>query len=174
MPFVTSIMSIASLLQMASGVRWDETYPNPRADRRRMLDVQISQRPGAILELMSRLPRAASPGSVWNYSTGETHVAGALVQAAVGRPLAVAGGSPNETAYQATGIFGQHIYMNPKERVVIVVWSALPKATATASPPTAQPLLLVNLSSASCVLNRITSLCFATPTVNPTEADDTL
>jgi len=64
---------------------------------------------------------------VWNYSTGETHVAGALVQAAVGRPLAAGEGSPNETAYQAIGIFGQHIYMNPKERIVIVVWSALPK-----------------------------------------------
>lgn len=209
-------VSIASLLQMASGVRWDETYTNPRSDRRRMLDAQISQRPGAILEMISRLPRAASPGSVWNYSTGETHIAGALVQAAVGRPLAdylsdriwakfgmesdatwwlespnglevggsglsatlrdfgrfglfllgdgiaaderilpigwvheagtpkiiggklvnygymfwplAAGeGSPNETAYQAIGIFGQHIYMNPKERIVIVVWSALPK-----------------------------------------------
>ena len=81
-------VSIASLLQMASGVRWDETYTNPRSDRRRMLDAQISQRPGAILEMISRLPRAASPGSVWNYSTGETHIAGALVQAAVGRPLA--------------------------------------------------------------------------------------
>jgi CubicO group peptidase (beta-lactamase class C family) len=209
-------VSIASLLQMASGVRWDETYTNPRSDRRRMLDAQISQRPGAILEMISRLPRAASPGSVWNYSTGETHIAGALVQAAVGRPLAdylsdriwakfgmesdatwwlespnglevggsglsatlrdfgrfglfllgdgiaaderilpigwvheagtpkiiggklvnygymfwplAAGeGSPNETAYQAIGIFGQHIYMNPKERIVIGVWSALPK-----------------------------------------------
>jgi len=27
------------------------------------------------------------------------------------------------------GIFGQHIYVNPREQVVAVVWGALPKPT---------------------------------------------
>jgi len=215
-------VTIRNLLQMASGVKWDETYTDPASDRRHMLDVQISQRPGGVLELMSRLPRAAEPGTRWNYSTGETHVVGALVRAAVGRPLAeylseriwakfgmesdatwwlespngleVGGsglsatlrdygrlglfllgggkaggeqvlpvnwvkeaGSPkligsrmvdygfmlwpipnsagtiNEGAFEARGIFGQHIYVNPTEKVVIVVWSALPKPTGTAA-----------------------------------------
>jgi Beta-lactamase len=81
-------VTIRNLLQMASGVNWDETYTDPASDRRRMLEVQISQRPGGVLELMARLPRAAEPGTRWNYSTGETHVVGALVRAAVGRPLA--------------------------------------------------------------------------------------
>ncbi len=35
----------------------------------------------------------------------------------------------NQGAFRAWGIFGQHIYVNPRERVVIVVWSALPKPT---------------------------------------------
>ena len=209
-------VSIRYLLEMASGVRWDETYTNPASDRRRMLDAQIAQRPGAILDLMSRLPRAGAPGTIWNYSTGETFVAGAVLRAAVGRPLAdylseriwtkagmeadatwwlespdgleiggsglsatlrdygrfglflmnggvaqgekilpdgwmseagsskliggkrvdygyfiwpfaAPAGSANEGAYQALGIYGQHIYVNPRERVVIVVWGALPK-----------------------------------------------
>ena len=211
-------VSIRYLLQMASGVKWDETYTNPASDRRRMLDAQIAQRPGAILDVMAKLPRAGAPGTIWNYSTGETFVAGAVVRSAVGRPLAqylseriwakagmesdatwwlespggleiggsglsatlrdygrfglflmnggVAGGekilpdgwvrdagssktiggkivdygyltwpfsanrgSPNEGAFQALGIYGQHIYVNPREHVVIVVWSALPKPT---------------------------------------------
>ncbi|GAC1301559.1 MAG: serine hydrolase [Steroidobacteraceae bacterium] len=211
-------VSIRYLLQMASGVKWDETYTNPASDRRRMLEAQIAQRPGAIMRLMAGLPRAGAPGTIWNYSTGETFVAGAVVRAAVGRPLAqylseriwtkagmesdatwwvesadgleiggsglsatlrdygrfglflmnggVAGGeqilpdgwvreagssktiggkivdygymmwplsavpgSPNEGAFQALGIYGQHIYVNPREHVVIVVWSALPKPT---------------------------------------------
>jgi CubicO group peptidase (beta-lactamase class C family) len=215
-------VTIRNLLQMASGVKWDETYTDPASDRRRMLDVQISQRPGGVLELMAKLPRAAEPGTRWNYSTGETHVVGALVRAAVGKPLAeylseriwakfgmesdatwwlespngleVGGsglsatlrdygrlglfllgggkaggeqvlpvnwvkeaGSPksvggrmvdygfmlwpipnsagtiNEGAFEALGIFGQHIYVNPMEKVVIVVWSALPKPTGTAT-----------------------------------------
>jgi CubicO group peptidase (beta-lactamase class C family) len=211
-------VSIRYLLQMASGVKWDETYTNPASDRRRMLEAQIAQRPGAIMDLMAKLPRMGAPGTIWNYSTGETFVAGAVVRAAVDRPLAeylseriwtkagmesdatwwlespdglemggtglsatlrdygrfglflmnggTAGGeailpegwvrdagspktiggqavaygymiwpipaSPgcaNPGAFQAWGIYGQHIYVNPKERVVIVVWSALPKPT---------------------------------------------
>jgi CubicO group peptidase (beta-lactamase class C family) len=211
-------VSIRYLLQMASGVKWDETYTNPASDRRRMLEAQIAQRPGALLDLMSKLPRAGAPGTIWNYSTGETFVAGAVVRAAVGRPLAqylseriwtkagmeadatwwlespdgleiggsglsatlrdygrfglflmddgvvkgerilpegwvreagssktiggkvvdygymiwpfsASPGSINQGAFQALGIYGQHIYVNPRERVVIVVWSAQPKPT---------------------------------------------
>jgi CubicO group peptidase (beta-lactamase class C family) len=35
--------------------------------------------------------------------------------------------SANHGAFQALGIYGQHIYVNPREHVVIVVWGALPK-----------------------------------------------
>jgi CubicO group peptidase (beta-lactamase class C family) len=53
-----------------------------------MLEAQIAQQPDAILDLMAALPRAAEPGTRWNYSTGETHIVGALVQAVTGRPVA--------------------------------------------------------------------------------------
>jgi CubicO group peptidase (beta-lactamase class C family) len=81
-------VTVRHLLQMSSGVAWNETYTDPESDRRRMLDAQIRQQPGEILELMAALPRAAEPGSRWNYSTGETHVAGALVAAATGGSVA--------------------------------------------------------------------------------------
>jgi CubicO group peptidase (beta-lactamase class C family) len=211
-------VTIRNVLQMASGVKWDETYTDPKSDRRHMLNLQIEQKPGAILKFMASLPRAGAPGSVWNYSTGETHVVGALIGAAVKRPVAQylsekiwskfgmerdatwwlespdgleVGGSGfsatlrdygrfglfvstggktqgedvvpagwfteagsskqvggklvdyghmwwtygpsanpiHQGAFQAEGIFGQFIYINPRERVVIVVWSARPKPT---------------------------------------------
>lgn len=81
-------VTVRQLLTMTSGVAWNETYTDPASDRRRMLELQIAQEPGAILRQMAGLPRAAEPGTRWNYSTGETHVAGALVRAATGRPLA--------------------------------------------------------------------------------------
>jgi len=213
-------VSVRNLLQMTSGVKWDETYTDPESDRRRMLELQLAQQPGGVLALLARLPRAAMPGSRWNYSTGETHVAGALLRAAVRKPLAeylsdriwakfgmesdatwwlespdgleVGGsglsatlrdygrfglflleggraggeqilpdgwvrdaGSPmmvdgkridygymiwpipdardtiHDGAFEAVGIFGQHVYINPKEQVVVVVWGALPKPTGT-------------------------------------------
>jgi CubicO group peptidase (beta-lactamase class C family) len=206
--------SIRDVLQMASGVRWNEAYTDASSDRRKMLDLQMQQRPGALLDFMATLPRAARPGTDWNYNTGETYVLGALVRAAVKRPLSqylsdkiwssfameqdatwwtespggvefggsgfaatlrdygrfgefvlqdgMAGGRqvvprgwfPNagtpkrvgdrvvpygymwwsepEGAFRAFGIFGQSIYVNPKQNVVIVVWSAQQKPTGSA------------------------------------------
>lgn len=79
--------SIRELLQMTSGVRWDDTHTDPASDRRRMLELQIEQQPAAILRYVASRPRVAPPGTVWNYSTGETHVVGALLHAATGRWL---------------------------------------------------------------------------------------
>lgn len=81
-------VTVRNLLQMASGVQWNETYTDAASDRRAMLEAQISQQPGAILSLMANLDRAAEPGTRWNYSTGETSVVGALVNAATGMPVA--------------------------------------------------------------------------------------
>ena len=209
-------VTIRQLLQMTSGVAWDETYTDPRSDRRRMLDIQHAQRAGGVLELMASLPRAAEPGTRWNYSTGETQVAGAVLHGAVRTPLAeylsdriwskvgmaadatwwlespdglevggsgiaatlrdygrfglflladgVAGGerilpegwvreagtskivngqrvdygymfwpTPKaagtrlEGSFEARGIFGQHIHVNPRDNIVIAVCGALPK-----------------------------------------------
>jgi len=81
-------VSVRDVLMMSSGVRWDETYTDPRSDRRRLLEAQISQVPGSALAIMTTLPRAAPPGTVNNYNTGETQVAGEIVRSAVGRHLA--------------------------------------------------------------------------------------
>jgi Asp-tRNA(Asn)/Glu-tRNA(Gln) amidotransferase A subunit family amidase/CubicO group peptidase (beta-lactamase class C family) len=81
-------VSVRHLLQMASGVAWNETYTDPASDRRAMLEAQISQQPGSILDLMASLDRAAEPGTSFNYSTGETQVVGALVAAATGKNVA--------------------------------------------------------------------------------------
>lgn len=76
-------VSIEQLLQMSSGVGWEEDYEDPEAD--------VSQSPSAILpflDYMRALPTAAPPGSTFNYSTGETNLAGAVLRAAIGNNLA--------------------------------------------------------------------------------------
>ena len=81
-------VSIRDVLMMSSGVRWNETYTDPTSDRRRLLDIQIAQQPGAAIALMASLPRAAPAGTVNNYSTGETQIAGEALHTAINRPLA--------------------------------------------------------------------------------------
>lgn len=80
-------VTIRHVLLMASGVKWNETYTDPASDRRRLLDAQIAQTPGAAVALMASLPRAFAPGSVFNYSTGETLIAGEVLLGAVGATL---------------------------------------------------------------------------------------
>src|SRR3984957_5183750 len=215
-------VSVRNILQMASGVKWDETYTDPRSDRRKLLDIQLQEKPGGILDYMNARSRVGPPGSIFNYSTGESFVVGALLEAATHKPLAtylsetiwsrigmeqdatwwvespggmglagsglgatlrdygrlgllvqqdgfidgeqivpagwfqeagkahMIGGNPvdygylwwpipagdpvHRGAFEARGIFGQHMYINPREKVVIVVLSARPKPEAALSP----------------------------------------
>jgi CubicO group peptidase (beta-lactamase class C family) len=212
-------VTVRNVIQMASGVKWDETYTDSKSDRRKLLEIQLQQKPGAVLAFMSSLPKAGAPGTIWNYNTGETFLAGAVVEGATHKPLAqylsekiwkpwgmesdakwqlestngagwgggglaatlrdfarigllvqedgvvdgkrmvpqgwfeeagsekVIGGktqeygylwwtfpkseSVHEGAFQGIGIFGQHLYINRKEKVVIVVLSARPKPTGS-------------------------------------------
>jgi CubicO group peptidase (beta-lactamase class C family) len=77
-------VTVRHVLQMTSGLRWNETYTDPTSDRRQLLEAQIAQEPGGALAVMRGLPRAASPGAFNNYSTGETQVAGEVLRGALG------------------------------------------------------------------------------------------
>ena len=212
-------VSVRNVIQMASGVKWDETYTDPKSDRRKLLDIQLEQKPGSILAFMISLPKGGAPGTIWNYNTGETFVVGAVLEGATHKPLAqylsekiwkpwgmesdakwqlespngagwaggglaatlrdfgrigllvladgvidgkrlvpagwfdeagsgkeiggkhvdygylwwpVPKGDPvHEGAFEAVGIFGQHMYINRRENLVIVVLSARPKPTGS-------------------------------------------
>lgn len=80
-------VSIREVLTMSSGVKWNETYTDPKSDRRHFLEAQINQQPGGVLGVMAKLPRAARPGYAFNYSTGEVQIAGEVLRGAVKRPL---------------------------------------------------------------------------------------
>ena len=212
-------VTIRNVLQMASGVKWDETYTDPASDCRKLMDAQLTQRPGASMAYMATLSRAGPPGAIWNYNSGEANIAGAILESATGKPLAaylsdtlwsklgmerdaiwwtespggmglsgtgigatlrdyarfaffvqqdgvldgkrmvpegwfeqagashtiggklvnygyfwwpVPAGDPiHAGAFEARGIFGQFMYINPRERLVIVVLSARPKPTGS-------------------------------------------
>jgi CubicO group peptidase (beta-lactamase class C family) len=218
-------VTVRNLLQMSSGVKWNEDYTQHDSDIGTLLKCLADKKAGCILGFMSKLPRAAPPGSIFNYNTGETHLLGLIVAAATHKTLSdylsdkiwsrfgmesdgywvlesqggaeMGGGSlsmtlrdygrfgefirtggiaagqhilpadwiaaatqpradspqvgfgklepgdpsgygyqwwvmphraPHSGAFQAEGIFGQFIYINPAAHLVIVIWSAWPEA----------------------------------------------
>lgn len=78
--------SIRNVLQMASGVEFDEDYLDPDSDINRM---------GRVIALGGTLDgftaglsaRAASPGAAWLYVSIDTHVIGMVIRGATGRDI---------------------------------------------------------------------------------------
>ena len=75
-------VTIKDLLQMSSGVDWNEDYEDPNSD--------VASSPFRILQLldyMDNLDSKSDPGKIFNYNTGETNLAGAVLRAAIGNNL---------------------------------------------------------------------------------------
>jgi CubicO group peptidase (beta-lactamase class C family) len=82
-------VTVRNILRMCSGVAWrEDDDADGRSEVHRLGRAMVSRRPGAVLDLMCKLPRAHPQGAVFNYSTGESCLLAALVAAAIGRPLA--------------------------------------------------------------------------------------
>ena len=80
-------VTVRNVMRMCSGVDWSEE-DDGQSDVGRLSRALASRRPGAVLDLLCSLPHAQPQGVVFNYSTGDSCVLGALVAAATGRPLA--------------------------------------------------------------------------------------
>jgi len=199
--------SIRNVLQMSSGVEWNEDYADPKSDVNTATWDTLS-----LYEFLRNKPRETAPGEAFNYNTAETNLAGTILRSAIGNNLAtylsekiwkpfgmesdanwmlteVGGGefggccinatlrdygrlglfamgngrladgtqvlpegwmaestAPSkgsagygyfwwlydDETYRASGIFGQAIYINPKENVVIAMHSA--RAVASNRP----------------------------------------
>lgn len=82
-------VTVRQLLTMTSGVAWNEDYEDPNSDVARFFGKR--ELPAGVdptLDYMRRLPRVATPGARWHYSTGETSLVGVLVSRATGQSLA--------------------------------------------------------------------------------------
>lgn len=203
-------VTVKQLLTMSSGVKWNEDYTDPKSDVARSGFEPVKGKINPIVAYMRRLPREAAPGTVFNYKTGETDLAGILVSNATHKTMSqyasekiwkpygmekdavwmldpagherggccmsitlrdygrigqfmldggngvlpkdwiahattkvidtVPGGATGGygyfwwmgvDGYDARGIFGQMIHINPTEKLIVVTNSAWPRATGT-------------------------------------------
>jgi CubicO group peptidase (beta-lactamase class C family) len=71
---------IRDVLNMASGVAWNEDYADPQSD----VAVAGAYNGLQLVDYLEGLPKVAKPGTVFNYNTGETNLAGELLRSAIG------------------------------------------------------------------------------------------
>lgn len=72
--------TIRHVLNMASGVRWNEDYADPESDVARAGAANGL----ALVSYLATLPVDAEPGKKFNYNTGETNLVGEILRAAIG------------------------------------------------------------------------------------------
>ena len=77
-------VTIAQLLTMTSGVKWNESYTDPNSDVARMYATPAPAGMDATVAYMRTLPRETTPGEKFVYKTGETNLIGVLVSNAIG------------------------------------------------------------------------------------------
>jgi CubicO group peptidase (beta-lactamase class C family) len=80
-------VTVAQVLTMSSGAAWNENYTDPKSDVAQMLVRPVPAGEDGTVAYMKTLARAASPGSRFNYNTGETNLAGVILARAVGMPI---------------------------------------------------------------------------------------
>jgi CubicO group peptidase (beta-lactamase class C family) len=80
-------VSIAQLLSMTSGVKWNEDYGDRNSDVARFNEHRPEPGVDATVSYMRTLPREAPAGSKWVYKTGETNLIGVLVSKATKKKL---------------------------------------------------------------------------------------
>jgi len=81
-------VKVRHILNMSSGVKWNEDYVDPKSDVNTFSNATDTSRGSPLVTFMSKLPREAKPGTKFVYKTGETNLIGEIVMAAVKKPLA--------------------------------------------------------------------------------------
>ena len=74
--------TLRNILQMASGVEWNEDYADPASDVN-----SASWQTVALYDYLGEKARESAPGKEFNYNTAETNLVGTLLRSAIGNNL---------------------------------------------------------------------------------------
>ena len=77
-------VTLKNILQMSSGIAWNEDYTDPESD----VSVAGTLQGVALTDYLSKLPQKHEPGTVFNYNTAESNLLGEILRAAIGNSAA--------------------------------------------------------------------------------------
>ena len=72
-------VTIRNLLQMSTGIAWNEDYGDPESD----VAIAGTYNGEKLISYLSGLPRVGAPGALYNYNTAESNLAGELLRSAI-------------------------------------------------------------------------------------------
>jgi CubicO group peptidase (beta-lactamase class C family) len=81
-------VKLRDLLQMSSGVAWNDDPRNPESDLMKLGRMEKAQGWSGAIAYLKSLKRAAAPGQKFNYNTVETSLAGIILKNIIRKPLA--------------------------------------------------------------------------------------
>lgn len=73
-------VTLKNILQMSSGIAWNEDYTDPESD----VSVAGLLQGVALTDYLSKLSQKYKPGTVFNYNTAESNLLGEVLRAAIG------------------------------------------------------------------------------------------
>ena len=76
-------VSIKHILQMSSGIEWNEDYDDPYSD----VNLAAGLNSSDLYQYLSKLDITSKPGKKFNYNTAESNLIGGIVRSAVGSNL---------------------------------------------------------------------------------------
>ena len=86
---------VQDILQMASGIAWNEDYEDPESDVARAAALNGV----ALTDYLAQLPRMAPPGTRFNYNTAESNLLGEVLRSAIGMECGAVFESKDLAAY---------------------------------------------------------------------------
>ena len=81
-------VTIRQVLNMSSGVKWNEDYLDRASDTNFIVNVLAERHSGELLRHQAGLPNAWKPDSKFEYNSGNSHLLGVVVSRATGKDLA--------------------------------------------------------------------------------------
>ena len=72
-------VTIRNLLQMSTGIAWNEDYGDPESD----VAIAGTYNGERLISYLSGLPRVGAPGALYNYNTAESNLAGELLRSVI-------------------------------------------------------------------------------------------
>lgn len=123
---------VSDILQMASGIAWNEDYEDPESD----VALAAALNGVALTNCLAALPRVGAAGDRFNYNTAESNLVGEVLRSAIGMnaaPALLTNTSSLPKVLTARATISRQTAGSAQSPTIVVVFSASKPSSASSS-----------------------------------------